>query len=81
MEKLPKTARPPRLSSRCRAGLELKSVKIILFSALQYRRNNSIQIFLCHCCARCPPRLPCEIHANEKRSVFHRGSFGKWYWG
>ena len=25
--------------------------------------------------------LPREIHANEKRSVFHRGSSGRWYWG
>jgi len=29
----------------------------------------------------CLPRLPCEIHVNEERSEFHRGSFGKWYWG
>ena len=32
-------------------------------------------------CLPRPPRLPCEIREYEERSSFHRGSFGKWYWG
>ncbi len=32
-------------------------------------------------CSSCLPRLPCEIHVNEERSEFHRGSSGRWYRG
>jgi len=86
---LPKTARPPRLSSRCRAGLGQKWVKVIktiCFSDLPaarlpdvgqgWRAGNAhqIQALSLQACPACP------VEPGTLR-VFNRDSSRRWYRG